>query len=246
MTPAAQVCHVISNTVGGVKLKLLALCVVVFVSEMALRKAPFDLDRFIQEPSLDQIDACRKDDLAVIADHYDIPWLKQSRKKDLRAVVVAGLVDRRVLVVSEVADDTAEPPVVAGPSGGVGSGDAEQKVQLGLDEQSEDSEEGDRPATPVTLPRFDPLLTDNSSGTSPANVRLKLRLARLQMEAHEKAQQRQFQLEIRKLEIEADKAVRLRQLELSAQASATSPSPSVAPSGSQNPTALPFDITRSI
>ncbi|XP_041851996.1 uncharacterized protein LOC121646930 [Melanotaenia boesemani] len=186
----------------------------------------FSLERFKENPTLEQIEACRKDDLAVLADFFEIPLPKYVKKKEMRELVVAGLVERKVLRMATDATDEAEIVVVeplesAGPSGAWGSGETEQKGLLGSDKVEEVKLASDGPVTPVTLPRFEPMLSEEGSNSSVCNARVKLRLARLQLEAEEKAQERQIRLEIKRMEIEAETAVRIRQMELEAQTKAT-------------------------
>ncbi|XP_030216443.1 uncharacterized protein LOC115546817 [Gadus morhua] len=176
----------------------------------------FDLESFLAGPSTGQLDRCRKDDLAQIADYFGLFYSRQTLKRDLKAIVVSKLAELALVVLPAQAD-SAVPE-----DGTVVKEVGRQKVEVELHGGARadfgiDVEVDDLTKTPYTLPRYDPL---SSAGTGSRDVaRLKVRLARLQLEAQEKAENRQaqFQLEIKKLEIEADKAVQLRRLELESQ-----------------------------
>ena len=176
----------------------------------------FDLESFLAGPSIGQLDRCRKDDLAQIADYFGLFYSRQTLKRDLKAIVVSKLAELALVVLPAQAD-SAVPE-----DGTVVKEVGRQKVEVELHGGARadfgiDVEVDDLTKTPYTLPRYDPL---SSAGTGSRDVaRLKVRLARLQLEAQEKAENRQaqFQLEIKKLEIEADKAVQLRRLELESQ-----------------------------
>lgn len=58
--------------------------------------AAFDLSEFVSDPSLNQLETCRKDDLFAIADHYGISVSTSLLKCDLKAVVVEGLISEGV------------------------------------------------------------------------------------------------------------------------------------------------------
>lgn len=172
----------------------------------------FDLNLFLATPSISQINSCRKDDLAKIADHFNISYSKQLLKRELKALIIDRLVEMEVIVLPEISesavleDGTLSEEVCDQKLGGEPHG-APTPVREG------------QAKTPVTLPRYDPL-SPTSSG-SRDEARVKVRIACLRMESQEKVQNRQaqlqYQLEIQKLEIEADKAIKLRQLELQSQ-----------------------------
>ncbi len=54
--------------------------------------ASFDLNTFLNKPSLEQLDSCKKDDLLMVASHFQIAVGKQSRKAEIRSVVYNRLV----------------------------------------------------------------------------------------------------------------------------------------------------------
>ena len=54
-------------------------------------------DEFVGAPSLDLFHRCTKDSLVLIAEHYDVPIVKQAKKQEIKAKVWAGLVEKSVL-----------------------------------------------------------------------------------------------------------------------------------------------------
>lgn len=63
--------------------------------------ALFSLESFVSNPTLKQFDCCRKDVLCIIAAHYDIPVSKPLVKKELKSIILGGLVDRGVVLLSD-------------------------------------------------------------------------------------------------------------------------------------------------
>lgn len=53
----------------------------------------FSLERFLESPSLEELDSCRKDDLVMIASHFQISVNKNALKKEIKSVVCNRLVD---------------------------------------------------------------------------------------------------------------------------------------------------------
>jgi len=167
----------------------------------------FSVEKFLENPSLEELDGCRKDDLLMIASHFQISVKKQSLKNEIKSVVYSRLVEMNVLTLPEEVVTVADG-VEVGTFGGRGN-----MSEGGLTPTAEVEAEAR-----AGLPPFDPF--------SPASVclkgeaKLKVRLARLQLESQEKLQARQaemdLKLQVRKLEIEADTQVRMRQLELDA------------------------------
>lgn len=72
--------------------------------------ATFDLNDFIKQPSAKTLDYCWKDDLFVIPQHYEISVPRALLKKDLKACLQAGLIDKGVLPDAEVMQQ-GEPSV---------------------------------------------------------------------------------------------------------------------------------------
>lgn len=207
----------------------------------------FSLEVFLANPTIEQIDRCRKDDLILIANHFSITLSKQLLKRELKALIVGELAEQDILVLPAQSGPAVLTPS-EGAAGQPGVGDF-----LGASAIKEtDSEGAERLKTPYTLPRYDP--PSSASSGAMGDARLKLRLARIRMEAEEKAQQRKaqldYQLEVRRLEIEAETAVKLRQLELESQRRTSEPSLSRNVEGMSSSTNTSprnaFDISKNI
>lgn len=184
--------------------------------------ATFDIAVFKKNPSLVQLDACRKRDLHEVASGYSISVSTALRKAELKAALVSGLVEKGIVAL----------PVSASP---LEHGAVSQPVPQALAQAvgplvSTPVDQGLPEDKPMTLPRFEPLSIESSEG-SKQDAKLRVRLARLQLEKEDC--EREFQLkkelelrrldaelararevELRKVEVEAETAVRLRQLEL--------------------------------
>lgn len=167
--------------------------------------------KFIENPSLDIFDKCRKDDLLAIAERFQISVRRQSLKKEIRTVVLDGLSKLKVLSLPESVKEADQISERMTTREHVEADDAE------ADDEEVKLVEADVEAEAKTyLPPFEPLSPPTpSSGES---VHVKIRLARIRMEAEDRAQARRadfdLQLEIRRLEIQAEKEVNLRRLEL--------------------------------
>ncbi len=70
----------------------------------------FSLEAFKQAPSREALDVCRKTDLYLIADFYDISVTKAARKQEVRDVIDVALTQHGILQLS--------PNVGAGVSAG--------------------------------------------------------------------------------------------------------------------------------
>lgn len=166
----------------------------------------FDLQAFVDHPTVEQFERCRKDDLLQIAAHFVVQVSRQSSKEEIKRVLKEKLESLQVLVVPVQAEEESDGSSVG----------AEPDV---FEEPSVVQERG-QPEIKASLPHFDPCSPASSSSLSKDEARLKVHLARVQMEAQDKALARQaeydLKISIRKLEIEADKQVRLRELELQA------------------------------
>ncbi|XP_073807553.1 uncharacterized protein [Danio rerio] len=178
-----------------------------------------NVEAFLNNPSLEQFDKCRKDELFKIAEHFQISISRQFLKKTIKKILYDHLVEIGVFQttsenVTELDPNYSAERPCSPESAGHGSNvtDVEAKVEA-----------------KVALPPFDP--STPVSTDSKTDGRLRLRLAKLQYETQEKARTHKaeldLKLEIRRLEIEADKQVRLRQLELDAAAKAAMTSPVV-------------------
>lgn len=120
--------------------------------------ADFDLESFVSAPTVEQLDASRKDDLRD-AKHFQILVSRQQLKRDIKRVIVEHLRERGVLAGSS--------PGVDGCSSGLGKGGAVEA-------------EGSK--AKAALPPFEPFSPAESGG----DARLKLRLERLQSEERER------------------------------------------------------------
>ncbi|KAJ3590747.1 hypothetical protein NHX12_008696 [Muraenolepis orangiensis] len=154
----------------------------------------FDLEEFIDSPSVACLQSCRMADLILIAQHYGGAVRKQPGKLEVREAVLAGLVELGVLVPLEVlAKEKQDPGDVAAPA--PVEGQVEDTVVSPAGE--EDGEDGEKGATLKTtlgslaLPPFPPYSfgAESTSSATPGSLSaagLRLRLARLQMESYRK------------------------------------------------------------
>lgn len=166
--------------------------------------AELDLEHFINAPTIEQLDKCRKDDLIRVAEHFKIKVSKQQLKREIKSVVVHNLGELGVLqLAAESQQSLHGDDVCTLHSGG------EEASEAAAEEASE-SKAGLPPFEP-----FSPTLVESGG-----DARFKLRLAKVQMEERDRVAQRhaemELRLEIRRLEIEADKEVKLRELEIKA------------------------------
>ncbi len=145
--------------------------------------ASFDLNKFLNKPSLEQLDSCKKDDLLMVASHFQIAVVKQSREAEIRSVVYNRLV---LDVLGLPAKDGAAVGSVEVSSASVGSENESEEELMPAAEVEADVR--------ARLPPFEPF-SPVSTG-SKGDMRLKVRLARLQFEAQEKAQTRQAEMDL--------------------------------------------------
>lgn len=81
----------------------LALYVCVSLVVFILRRrelemtSKFELDHFAIQPSVQQLDICRKDDLLAIADLYQIQVIRGARKAEIKGVIYKHLIELGVL-----------------------------------------------------------------------------------------------------------------------------------------------------
>lgn len=127
----------------------------------------FNLQSFLDNPSLEVIEKCRKDDLFLIATHFKIPITKQSLKKQIKAEVIDRLCDLGILRQPDV-DKETDP---------VGEGHdvfevGKEEVETAVTETEVD--------VGIVLPPFEPFspCTPSSRGES----QTKVCIARLRME----------------------------------------------------------------
>lgn len=185
---------------------------------MCRMSAPFDLKLFLDSPSFEAIEQCRKAELIIIADHFKLPILRSMLKKDIRNVLLERLVELGVLTVQATVHTTSG---VVLPELGASLEQAES-TDGPVETDGRDALASDEPEVRTTLPRFDPL--SPMSVESPQSLvedQVDLSLARLQLEARERAEalriEFQFKLAVRKMEVDSDRDIRMRELELKAQ-----------------------------
>lgn len=171
--------------------------------------ATFDLNQFIDQPSVEGLGACRKNDLFLIAQHYEISVTKTQRKAKIKSSIMSALVHKGVF------PQEAVPVEAAGPARSA----TESPSRVLIGDQSTPVADGIEIVPPFSMPKFEPssLSTEASPGVV-SDLRLKVRLARLQLETQDRAQARQDDLkrQIEMYRIDADTKVRLRQVELQA------------------------------
>ncbi len=161
----------------------------------------FNLQDFLENPSLEVIEKCRKDDLCLIATHFKIPIAKQSLKKQIKTEVIDWLCDLGILKQPDVDKET--DPV----------GEGQDEFEVGKEEVKRAATETEVDVW-VVLPPFEPF--SPSTPSSKGETQMKVRIARLHMEAQARQAELDLRLEVRRLEIQADKEVRLRKLEIEA------------------------------
>ncbi len=144
----------------------------------------FELDNFATQPSVGQLDICRKDDLFLIADFYQIKVPRGAVKQEIKEVIwcIWHLVEYGVLSEESEAGVADQWPV----SVGKGAEYPEPEEMAGMD--------------PVDLP----------PSTDP---RLAIRLKELDLELSKQRYQSQL-LHARTVEIESHRAIKLKELEL--------------------------------
>ncbi len=120
--------------------------------------AVFNREEFVANPTLKQLDLCRKVDLCFVANYFSISVSSTLVKSEMKEAVVSGLVQKGVL--SLVAGETSSD------------------VQVEVTDKAEHA----NVVTPLfTLPRLLPHSVESSS-SSRDDARLKVRLVRLQLD----------------------------------------------------------------
>ncbi len=182
--------------------------------------ATFDLNVFLNQPSAAVLETCRKDDLFLISQYFEIPVSKTLLKKDLKACLVAGLISKNVLPsVDNVSESAESGAAVAEEEIAPLRSPVDDPVTPIANAGAYSLGGGAEVGPPLSMPKFEPFsLSTEASPVSQVDSRLKLRLARLQLETQDRAQARkdelQHQLELYR--VDADTKVKMRQLELQA------------------------------
>lgn len=172
----------------------------------------FSVKGFLEAPSLEGLELCRKDDLLQLAEHFGVSVSRSDRKQIIKEAVLAKLIQEGVLQLAEVPDPRAcldEGPDVV----------VEKKLNVEIETGVVDGTEV--PPATVGLSPFRSFSPPTGSSAVLSSAKLKLRLAKIENEA--KVRENEFRLEVRRLEIEADQEVHLRKLELEATKSVTRP-----------------------
>lgn len=200
---------------------------------------------FVEAPSVELLERCRKVDLYAIADHYAVLVSKHLGKEELKRLVCEGLVEKRVLLSEpeSVSPGSVAAAAMQTPVGGDG---------VDMAAKAEADVEGSVRA-PFTIPRFEPLSL--SPARSSKDARVQVRLARLELEKQERDRQAEYEhkLEIRKMELEAEIQMRRLALEEKVALAAQAHQPRVGPisSGSMQSSspvrpADGFDVSKNI
>lgn len=217
----------------------------------------FILQDFVDNPDLEKINTCRKDDLLCIASHYNIPVAKYGLKKEIKSTLIEKLVELNVLSLPDEssADDLSEEEAEAGPSTS-SAGELASRLEAPLVGKKEEPQQSPSPgngtkgaAPPATLQLFEGLSPESHESAPDPN--LHIHITRMQIEAQEKDKIRQadyeLRLQVRKLEIEADKEIKLKQLELEAKRiSSVPPSPTLTGYASSVSSRSAFDVGKNI
>lgn len=178
-----------------------------------------ELENFVNNPTLKQLDWCTKDDLVEVANHFTFLIIKKLKKEELKAQVIGKLAELNVVALLLVAPAQAEGAL---PEGRLRSAPRVAAVKAALEAVEVVAptvawEGGAWGKTAVTLPRFKPLSPGSSSGRD--NAHTKVQIASLQLESQERASQDdyEFRLKVKNLETEADTAMTIKQVERDAQ-----------------------------
>lgn len=139
----------------------------------------FILQDFIDDPSSEKLDSCRKDDLLSIAAHFDVTVQKYGVKKDIKNKVREKLIELQVFtdpvdLVQSGAEGLPEGVSVARPSASsILDDEGGQQVAQATPRGDKTVHEG----PPATLPHFEPF-SPESHGFS-GDAKLRVHLARL-------------------------------------------------------------------
>ncbi len=123
---------------------LFAHCSVLF------NMATFDLNQFIDQPSVEGLEVCRKNYLFLIAQHYEISIFRTQRKAEIKACVMSALLDRGVFPVIEVVPTEAAESVIDF------AGSSPSRVPVG-DRASPVTVAGGVAGPPFSMPKFEPV-----------------------------------------------------------------------------------------
>ncbi|KAL6477238.1 hypothetical protein MHYP_G00130730 [Metynnis hypsauchen] len=163
----------------------------------------FHLEKFVLSPSVEGLAQCRKADLLMVAEFYNVPVLRSARKAEIRDVLLAKLRDDGRLPVSPDSRSPvrAQPAVLSGVEGaGVAIGETGVLSPAVASGQ-----------TPRTSPGIDPVTTPPGP-TSLVELDLNMAIRLKELDLAIKQQERETQLlRVRALELEASRASSHRQ-----------------------------------
>ncbi|KAJ8048318.1 hypothetical protein HOLleu_00581 [Holothuria leucospilota] len=69
---------------------------------------PFNLDKFVASPSVEELDSLKKSDIVKVAKHYGIEFQPLMRKDEIKRYVLEYLVDESILPITVPTDNTFE------------------------------------------------------------------------------------------------------------------------------------------
>ncbi|XP_070401608.1 uncharacterized protein [Nothobranchius furzeri] len=199
--------------------------------------AQFCVETFMEAPSREVLERCRKADLLQIAVNLALDIPNPVLKKDLKLLIVEHLEDMGILKTENESGAKTEP------EGSPADPDECDDPEVPAAAEAHEGETMETGKAPLTVRKSVPT-SPGSPTEGSRDARLQVRLARLDMEREERAQAKrlQMELEVRRMEIEADTAVRIRKLELEAQLS--NPGLHITPTKAPQPATTPaFDIT---
>ncbi len=78
----------------------------------SFKMATFDVTQFIDRPSVEGLEVCKKKGLYLIAQHYEILISKTQRKAEIKACVKSALLDKGVFSAIETLPTEAAESVV--------------------------------------------------------------------------------------------------------------------------------------
>ncbi|KAJ7991233.1 hypothetical protein DPEC_G00295200 [Dallia pectoralis] len=153
--------------------------------------ATFDVRDFLDNPTWEGFENCRRVDLEALAAQFGVSVPRGFVKAEVRALVLAALLEQQVLDLAQ--------PMVEEEVGTPGAPDSPPEVEY---------------KAPATLPRFDPispavhlqLEAEERAQIRKEEQQLKLEMRKLELEAERDIQTRQMDFELRKLELEAERA----------------------------------------
>uniref|UniRef100_A0A8C6PPT4 CCHC-type domain-containing protein n=1 Tax=Nothobranchius furzeri TaxID=105023 RepID=A0A8C6PPT4_NOTFU len=202
--------------------------------------AQFCVGTFMEAPSREVLERCRKADLLQIAVNLALDIPNPVLKRDLKLLVVEHLEDMGILQTEN------EPGTKAEPEGSPADPAVCDDPDVPAAVEDREGETTETRKSSITLRKSAPT-SPGSPTEGYRDARLQVRLAHLDMERVERAQAKrlQMELEVQRMEIEAETAVRIRKLELEAQLH--NPGLDITPTKAPQPATTPaFEISKCI